>query len=569
MLTFFKFECYLTKYIFIINMKTFFKFIKIPIEIVTSGSPATFVFRRRNKLYKIIYNPTTKGLAVDLWSNGKKSILIGAFVFTVISSRRFENEETIQESYYLSQNNTIERLNVRGGAAVDNVWNPKAKYQSSRSSKSMSSRSKHKNNVRRRLFSVNEKNFPIKSRSRVQYSGSHSLNGKTYYVKNNNNDPKTGRGIKVRSISMTNDNNEEEVIRFDNETNLNDNYENKLEDLDSSVDNNINQNSTKEELNQTSTEIESNQTSKVKNVGLKKAREKINVIKNDGNRITPEGDFVSPSQVKLTSEGRKYVDRTKLRRANPLVQSNFEDEEIRFYPAYSLNQSDVKYDHTKKFLELIGKDVEQFESLPKIEQRKIAIDIVEKLLENPGTEIYSNAMGQGREPIFLALNRGTEGYPVEHHAASFERRPEIWKYNSYISNYILKSNQVTRFDNSVNTTIDYKDLMGNSITNTGPIFGKDKSINSLSKDNSSIVNEGKTKVQTVVIDASPKPGVNMIESEIPTIIVDESPAPGYLIDQSSAPGNIKDESPAPRNIMDESKNDSPVADDDNVNIFEL
>ena len=54
MLTFFKFECYLTKYIFIINMKTFFKFIKIPIEIVTSGSPATFVFRRRNKLYKII-----------------------------------------------------------------------------------------------------------------------------------------------------------------------------------------------------------------------------------------------------------------------------------------------------------------------------------------------------------------------------------------------------------------------------------------------------------------------------------------------------------------------------------
>ena len=81
-------------------------------------------------------------------------------------------------------------------------------------------------------------------------------------------------------------------------------------------------------------------------------------------------------------------------------------------------------------------------------------------------------MGQGREPIAMVLNRGEGDYPIRHHIATFERRPEISGYNSYISNYVTDEVQIENFDSTNATSITYKDLFGNSHTNIGPVFGK-------------------------------------------------------------------------------------------------
>lgn len=106
-------------------------------------------------------------------------------------------------------------------------------------------------------------------------------------------------------------------------------------------------------------------------------------------------------------------------------------------------------------------------------QRQIDFTLVESLLAHPDTEIYNNVMAQGREPVFVALNRGLENnYSIPNHVATFERRPELFKYNSYISNYIGDDTQVENFDGSANTSITYNDLVGNSQTNIGPVFGK-------------------------------------------------------------------------------------------------
>ena len=99
---------------------------------------------------------------------------------------------------------------------------------------------------------------------------------------------------------------------------------------------------------------------------------------------------------------------------------------------------------------------------------------MERLLAHPDTELHSNVMGQAREPIFLVLNRGKENYPLSGHVATFERRPEISKYSSYITDYIAKDKQIKDFDLSNSTSITYEDVFGSSHTNIGPVFGKPK-----------------------------------------------------------------------------------------------
>ena len=83
-----------------------------------------------------------------------------------------------------------------------------------------------------------------------------------------------------------------------------------------------------------------------------------------------------------------------------------------------------------------------------------------------------NVMGQGREPIALVLNRSLGNYPLQNHIGTFERRSEISEYNPYISNYLAKDSQIKGFDLSNPTSITYEDLIGNSHTNIGPVFGK-------------------------------------------------------------------------------------------------
>ena len=78
----------------------------------------------------------------------------------------------------------------------------------------------------------------------------------------------------------------------------------------------------------------------------------------------------------------------------------------------------------------------------------------------------------------MVLNRGLGDYPLTNHIGTFERRPEICKYNSYISNYLAKPGQIEKFDASNSSSITYQDLVGNSHTNIGPVFGKTASLTS-------------------------------------------------------------------------------------------
>lgn len=75
----------------------------------------------------------------------------------------------------------------------------------------------------------------------------------------------------------------------------------------------------------------------------------------------------------------------------------------------------------------------------------------------------------------MILNRGRGNYPLQNHIGTFERRPEICNYNSYISNYLANEAQIEGFDLSNSTSITYEDLVGDSHTNIGPVFGKTNS----------------------------------------------------------------------------------------------
>lgn len=151
---------------------------------------------------------------------------------------------------------------------------------------------------------------------------------------------------------------------------------------------------------------------------------------------------------------------------------------------------DLKDKHTREVLKELGKNVTQYNELAVNKQRQIDFTIVEKLLAHPDTELHMNVMGQGREPIAMALNRGLGDYPLQNHIGTFERRPEICKYNSYITNYLATKKQIKGFDLSNSTSITYEDVLGNSHTNIGPVFGETDSPTSATS--TPTVNETKT-----------------------------------------------------------------------------
>ena len=116
-----------------------------------------------------------------------------------------------------------------------------------------------------------------------------------------------------------------------------------------------------------------------------------------------------------------------------------------------------------------------YTQLPENKQLLIDCTIVEQLLAHPDTELYMNVMGQGQEPIAMVLNRGQGDYPLKNHISTFERRPEVFDYNSYISNYLARDYQIENFDLTNSSFITYEDLLGNSHNNTGPVFGQTNS----------------------------------------------------------------------------------------------
>ena len=191
----------------------------------------------------------------------------------------------------------------------------------------------------------------------------------------------------------------------------------------------------------------------------------------------------------VASKGRSVTDKTKDRRAAPLLQSQYEDQDKEFLPAYSPQQLADKDKHSREALAALNKNITQYTALPENRQYLVDITLVEGLLAHPDTELHMNVMAQGREPIAMALNRGLGDYPLPNHVGLFERRPELCKYNFYISNYLADDKQIDRFDGSNSTSITYEDLVGNSKTNIGPVFGKTDS-----PTYAPTVNEGKSEL---------------------------------------------------------------------------
>ena len=157
------------------------------------------------------------------------------------------------------------------------------------------------------------------------------------------------------------------------------------------------------------------------------------------------------------------------------MQSRYEGKDKEFLPAYGIQQ--------------IANNITKYNELPEDKRLIIDLTVVEGLLAHPDTELYMNVMGQGRKPIAMVLNRGLGDYPLTNHIGTFERRPEICKYNSYITNYLAKEKQIEGFDITSSTSITYEDVFGNSHTNIGPVFGETNSSTS-----APTVNEGKSEL---------------------------------------------------------------------------
>jgi hypothetical protein len=154
------------------------------------------------------------------------------------------------------------------------------------------------------------------------------------------------------------------------------------------------------------------------------------------------------------------------------LQSKYEDRDKEFLPAYSIQQIEKKNKHTLEVLQKLGENITKYNELSQNKKLQIGLTIVEELLAHPDTELHMNVIAQGREPILIILNRGLGNYSLTNHISTFERRPEICKYNSYLTNYVADDAQIKNFDFNNNTSITYEDLVENSHTNIGPIFGK-------------------------------------------------------------------------------------------------
>jgi hypothetical protein len=276
-----------------------------------------------------------------------------------------------------------------------------------------------------------------------------------------NNKYKSGKGIRVRSIS-----------EIDNEGNLTTTYYNKegtitnqpLDDIDLL---NLNDNNVSETNSSNSKEVVSNQSFKAR-----KIRKDLELVEDDN--FNPEG-LLNTNKSKLTKEGKSFIEKTKKRRAAPLVLSKYENPERNFFPVYSLKQRSIKgLKHTPEILRALDKNATQYDLLSPNDQAKVDFFITESLLDHHNTKIYDSAMGQAREPIFLGYNdgKGVNPYPIPNHIITFSRQPGISNLSYYITNYQAKQYQIDNFFSTNNTIINYKDLFGIDQTNIGPIFGK-------------------------------------------------------------------------------------------------
>lgn len=366
-------------------------------------------------------------------------VLVLACVLLFISQFGVE-QSWIEEIFFVqSSKPVIEKVQpvftISNGGDNTPLWSPRLKHGGSPKGKSRSSMamSNNPNYARRRLFEIS-------SRSRTRYSP-HGPAFQNPYIEENN------RSAMKQKLTMR-------------KTQQNSDNEAKGQSQVSSNKKKV----SSEESNVTS--------SPSQNTAKKTTKENKNLQRVEDPNLSEDGIYDGPSS--LTPKSRALEQKTRQRRTTPVIKSNFEDKTKNFSPAYAVGQLFKKDGH---IIEIIGKAdgplaVAEYGNLNLQQRAKVAVGMLEKLLEHPDTEIHAHAMGQAREPIVVALNRGKTDYPYKNHAASFERKRELYENNHFISGYSLSNEQVRKFDQSMGTQTNYTDSLGNEVTNIGPIFGQ-------------------------------------------------------------------------------------------------
>ena len=116
----------------------------------------------------------------------------------------------------------------------------------------------------------------------------------------------------------------------------------------------------------------------------------------------------------------------------------------------------------------------QYDKLSESSKSSISIELREKLLQAEDTQIYTNVThlsNADSEPVIFAINFGYRDYRLPNHGIMFENLP-IYKFNSYISDYVFTKDQVIYFNTSLSTnpTIGTKRTQA-STQNTTPNAG--------------------------------------------------------------------------------------------------
>ena len=150
---------------------------------------------------------------------------------------------------------------------------------------------------------------------------------------------------------------------------------------------------------------------------------------------------------------------TKDRRAQPLIKSKSENED--FVPVYSIEQTIKKNNskHTPELVDELHKSNEisfnssQYDKFTESRKSSISIELRENLLQAEDTQIYTNVThlsNTDSEPVIFAINFGHGDYPLPNHGIMFENLP-IYKFNSYISDYVFTRDQIMDFNKSLST----------------------------------------------------------------------------------------------------------------------
>jgi len=337
----------------------------------------------------------------------------------------FQYIDKIQISQTRNFQPAIERvMNLQRGGDVEHLWSPGAKYHS---------KSKSRGNQHRQLFGLQSHSSSLSTTRKS------SFNHKTWSHADNPVEGNRPSGKGKITIKI---------------------HDQKEETLTSTTFEPV---------------VDTKNSVAESNSNLKKESEELK-FEPLGDKLTIKGTLKDSSS--LTDKGRIVVDQTQTRRSTPYVQVKHNRKDFiekGFNPGWSANQLVLKRKHTLDLFGAYNYTTEIYNQLNEAEKLQLDWKVLKELLRHNDSQLFSDVMAQARERVFLVWNPGNGSYPIPNHIATFENQPTLTESHSYITNYEAKPNQIERLLESMNTSIIFEDIHGNTQTNVGPIFGKAES----------------------------------------------------------------------------------------------